>query len=579
MDFFKIQPGKRCFLIYMTMYFFLCMHNACGASENTAPHTQPLKDSLLNAASGFLNKVGEEWGKAEKKIGTQLEKVIEKSQTAFTKKKEETSPDASSDHIPTPSLPWNQTHSNKEERVVESIFYDMDQLDASPIVERASPAIVNIHVKYNRLYTHPFFSDPFFRAFFGDNIQNQSIQEQAIGSGTIVRKDGIILTCAHVIEGGDDIIVQLHDGRRFGAKVIFSNKNEDIAFLKIDTSKEDLALHNPPQTSGTLIPTEFPTLPLAEKDEPKVGRFVLAMGYPQGQKLVTFGMISSMGEVSLSGGELRQDHVITVTAEMGPGMSGGALLNLKGECIGIPNAILVRHAQLTKHGIAIPIGVALKYLRTMDKDGTIKQPWHGMDVKPILTSMYPHTKDQPFLKNAHNSTRNAALVVTDVSKGGPLDKAGLKTGDIIQQINGKTPKNFRDFKATLSTMGVGDAIILHVKRDNTPITLHYTVGEIIETDKDQTIILQSGFLQGINVRFSHKGAEISTIPPQSPARSFGLEVGDILLSLNQHPIETVKDLEDFNTSHFALEIQRGHETLSMRINMDPPTSLRKRSFF
>ena len=580
-------------LIFQREHFFVIMLYAVvwttptyGTSESTTPppSQSSLKESLLNAGSSLLEKVGKEWDKVEEKVGHQIDKVGENIKKAFPREKEQSSTaPTSAPSVPesmprTRALPSKDPHGEHEKYPPTKIHnflhgIAMEQLDLSDVVDQASAAIVNIHVKYNRLYTHPFFSDPFFRAFFGHNLPAQNVQEQAIGSGTIVRKDGIILTCAHVVEGGDSIIVQLHNGKRFPARVIFMNKKEDIAFLKINTQAQDKDTQTPGMET---FPLEFPTLSLAEKEEPKVGRFILAMGYPQGQRLVTFGMISSLGEVSLVEGGLPHDHVITVTAEMGPGMSGGALVNLKGELVGIPNAIMIKQAQLTKHGIAIPVGVALKYLRTMDDDGTVKQPWHGMDVKPVRTSMQrlmPSEDKNAYPQNT-SSDQETVLMVVHVEKESPVANAGLKEGDILESINGKNLKHLKDFKHVLSILGVGESVTLLIKRSDAPLTLSYTV-EAMPHDAMDHVLLTKGALKGVRIRMlkSDQGAEIMDISPATPASSFGLERGDVILRVNKNPIRSLNDFEKIDPLRFSMDVQRGDQSFSVMMNMGPRSKL------
>lgn len=578
------SSGIGSFLIHLTCLFVWAAPTYGGEKHTDAPPAQPsLKDSLLNAGSSLLEKVGKEWDKVEEKVGNQIDKVGENIKKAFPREMEQASPSTTSPSPDTinrslqasPELSPKKSPSERDDgppTKIQNFLHGiaMEQLDLSDIVDQASAAIVNIHVKYNRLYTHPFFNDPFLRTFFGHNLPAQRVQEQAIGSGTIVRKDGIVLTCAHVVDGGDSITVQLHDGRRFPARVIFTNKKEDIAFLKIDTTADD---KNRPDDFET-APLEFPTLSIAETEEPKVGRFILAVGYPQGQRLVTFGMISSLGEISLIESSLRQDYVITVTAEMGPGMSGGALLNLKGELLGIPNAIILQ--ELTKHSIAIPVRVALKYLRTMDENGTIQQPWHGIDVKPVVTSLEksPSSRHKSIKGNMMPSDHDMVLMITHVTTESPAAKAGLKEGDIIESINGKVLKNFNSFKQIIAVAGVGEKMTLDIKRGDTKITATYTIASMSpDILSNNHVLLTKGFLKGITIRMQqdNQSAEIMEISPSSPAISLGIELekGDIIRTLNKNPIRSPHDFEDVEASRFSMDIQRNNQTFSMMMNMGP----------
>ena len=209
-----------------------------------------------------------------------------------------------------------------------------EPLSFAPIVKKAAPAVVNIQVVRVATYVNPFEGDPFFQFFFGGDFDiPHQVQETSAGSGNVISEDGYILTCAHVVAGGKIILVKLVDGRVFKAHVMYENKIGDIAILKMDAPKG----------------TDFPHLVIGDSEGMEVGDRVLAIGYPFGiNQTVTSGIISSKGQ------RFRDQSVLQTDAAVNPGNSGGALINTKGELIGLPNAILSKSGAFHGIGFAIP---------------------------------------------------------------------------------------------------------------------------------------------------------------------------------------------------------------------------------
>ncbi len=411
------------------------------------------------------------------------------------------------------------------------------------IVGKVSPGVVNIQVFYERLYVHPFFADPFFRSFFnlGDSVPAEKVQEQSVGSGTIVSKNGIVLTCAHVVEGGSKIIVHLKDGNSYTAKVIFSNREEDLAFLQLEGIEET---------------TNLTVVELGDSEKVREGDWAIAIGYPNGEPLVTAGIISSKKAT------LKGRSVLKTQAELGPGNSGGALINMEGKLIAVPNAILAKLQTLTKHGFAIPAAVASKYLKDSGKNGTIREPWHGLTVDTLSKRLNESSID--------SSRQGEGVIVRSLHPKSPAIKKGLTPGSVITKINGQVVKNMSDFHGLMDTFGVGDIVRLSLKSNGEEKTVDYIVVEKPHTQLGGIVTLKKGPLAGLTLssltsasRHEYKipsdlrGVVVTRIAEGSTVRTLGIQEGDVIQRMNGQDIASPEDIEKINTDrHVSLLINR-----------------------
>ncbi|MBX9977287.1 MAG: PDZ domain-containing protein [Alphaproteobacteria bacterium] len=421
----------------------------------------------------------------------------------------------------------------------------------APVVKKVMPAVVNISVEYESLYLHPFFSDPFFRSFFGNQVPAERVQEQAVGSGTLVGKDGIVLTCAHVVNGGKKIKVNLRDGRSFDAKLIFMNENEDVAFLKLLNVKSD---------------ENLPVVELGTPGERHEGDWAIAVGYPEGSSLVTAGIVASSDAV------LNNHRVMKITADLGPGMSGGGVFDAKGKLMAVPNAILAKLSTLTKHGFAIPIAIPLKYIKGLDQDGHIKQPWHGLKIGAVQDKM-----------GGQNNPMEENVIVTGLHKKSPAALSGLRPGDRLLAVNGKDIKSRSDFNTLLGAIGVGEEVTLKVKGEQEDKTIRYVAIEAPLNEKgrlNDALVLTKGFLAGVSVidassvlgevqEDSVEGVMVADIKEGSQAsRSFGLQKRDIIEKVNGKDIHAPKDLEVMDLGNrITILINRGGAHIQASLSM------------
>src|SRR5216684_1087086 len=328
----------------------------------------------------------------------------------------------------------------------------------APVVKKISPAVVKVFTT-TRIQPSEFNGPPgmdeMLRRFFGDQFQGQlprrgpSVQRQeGIGSGVIVTKDGYILTNNHVVDGADDVKVALQDGRELSAKVIGRDPKSDVAVIKIDAR-------------------DLPAVSMADSDKVEVGDVVLAVGNPFGiGQTVTTGIISATGRAGGMG--LDYEDFLQTDAAINPGNSGGALVDADGRLIGINTAILSRSGGNQGIGFAIPVNLARDVMTSLIKDGRVTRGYLGVMIQDITPELAKEFK----LKDD-----NGALV-GDVSADSPAEKAGLKSGDIIVEFNGKKVTDSRHLKLEVARTQPGESVPLKVFRDGATRELQVAVKEM-----------------------------------------------------------------------------------------------------
>lgn len=318
------------------------------------------------------------------------------------------------------------------------------------IVTKTGPAVVKIETQVKVTQNHgfnPFFNDPFYREFFGDQQlvpQQQSIQK-GMGSGFIISKDGYILTNEHVIDGADKITVTVNGySTPFTAQLVGSDYDKDLAVLKIKADKE------------------LPTLPLGKSENILVGDWVIAIGNPYGlDHTVTVGVISAKGRpVSIE--DRQYENLLQTDASINPGNSGGPLLNLNGEVVGINTAV---NAQAQGIGFAIPTSTVQAILQDLLKNGKVTRPWLGVYLQPL-------TKE---LANYFGLKNTDGVIVASVAPGSPAKKAGLERGDVILEFNKKAVKNQDDLVSMVQKTKVGDKAVLVVFREGSTNYVEVTI--------------------------------------------------------------------------------------------------------
>ena len=393
----------------------------------------------------------------------------------------------------------------------------------APMLERVTPAVVNIATTSTvRIRENPLFADPFFRHFFQlpDQQQPRTRTTQSLGSGVVVdAKHGYIITNNHVIDKADEIRVTLRDGRNLKAKLIGTDPATDVAVIQVPAK-------------------DLTAVPLADSEQQRVGDFVVAIGNPFGLgQTVTSGIISAKGRSGL-GIEGYEDFIQT-DASINPGNSGGALVNLKGEIIGINTAIFSQSGGNIGIGFAIPINMVKDVMQQLISHGEVRRGSLGAQAQDLT----------PELAQAFNIKHRQAAVITEVDKGSAADRAGLKAGDIVTHVNDKPVRDATSLRNTIGLLRVGQTITLKILRDGKPevLTAHVEEPHSNETNGEKMSPHLAGaqlsnIEQGSPLYGKITGVIISGVKQDSPAWRAGLRRGDVITSANQKTIHNIDEL-------------------------------------
>lgn len=416
----------------------------------------------------------------------------------------------------------------------------------APMLERTVPGVVNIFTQTRvAVRQSPLFSDPFFRHFFDmPNQQPRERLEQSLGSGVVVdAAKGIILTNHHVVDRAEEIAVHLSDGRNIKAFLIGSDPETDIAVLRVE-------------------PDELTALPLADSEQLRVGDFVVAIGNPFGLgQTVTSGIVSALGRSGL-GIEGYEDFIQT-DASINPGNSGGALVNLRGELVGINTAILSRSGGNIGIGFAIPINMAREVMDQLIEFGTVQRGQLGAQAQDLTAE----------LAQAFDIRLPRGAVVTQVSKGSPADRAGLQVGDVITHINGREIQNAGDVRVRVGLLRIGQQVEMRILRDNKARTLKATIAPIelstIQGDKLHPR-LTGAVLANVSeqtVRGTVQGVVVVEVAQHSPAQRAGLREGDVISQANR---QAISDLDGLSKAvkpreGLLLNIRRGNGAMFLML--------------
>ncbi|HWA42269.1 MAG TPA: DegQ family serine endoprotease [Hypericibacter adhaerens] len=421
-------------------------------------------------------------------------------------------------------------------------------LSFAPLVKRVEPAVVNIYTRaVVQQRTSPLFADPFFRQFFGDAFGQPSPRVQnSLGSGVIVRSDGLVVTNVHVIEGAQEIKVVLSDGREFAATPITTDEQSDLALLKVDPEG-----------------AELPTLDLGDSDALEVGDLVLAIGNPFGVgQTVTSGIISALARTRV--GITDYGFFIQTDAAINPGNSGGALVTMDGKLAGINTAIVSRTGGSVGIGFAIPANMVRSVIDAAGNGGKIVRPWIGATGQPVTAE----------LAQGFGLAKPGGVVINNLYDGGPAQKAGLKVGDIVTAINDRAVEDPGALKFRLATLPVGSTATLTVLRKGQSLDLAVPLVEAPETPpREETLIegrtplmgahlanLSPALGEEIGISTVWSGVVVTKVDNGSPAAQVGFRPGDILLKINDAPTPDVKTALDQlaqRSVHWKIMVKRG----------------------
>ena len=410
----------------------------------------------------------------------------------------------------------------------------------APLVDAASPAVVNIRVSQTVSRSNPFGDDA-FRRFFGIPDGPSGPREVAsAGSGVIVDAErGYILTNHHVVGDADTIQISLIDGKVLDAEIVGSDPATDIAVIKVDA--EGL--------------TE---MPIGNSESARVGDFVIAIGNPFGLgHTVTSGIISALGRTGIS--RDGYEDFIQTDASINPGNSGGALVNMKGELIGINSAIISRSGGNVGIGFAVPTEIASSIMGQILEFGEIRRGLLGVGIQSI---------DAEMAKALDTNVENGALITNIVPKSAAED-AGLEVGDIIVEVNDKKVVDASELRNTIGLHRSGDEVSIKYVRNGKTRSTKALLGEAQEQQLTGADIHPglSGAVFAASSTTSEDGVEVTEVEPGSPAAQRGLRPGDLITAVNRNRVGNLQDLAAIaqNNRILFLLVQRGDRSLMLQI--------------
>ena len=427
-------------------------------------------------------------------------------------------------------------------------------LSMAPLLDRITPAVVSINVRSTA--KAPKLSnrnEELLERFFGGRMPNEPREKRGLGSGVIVNAaDGLIITNAHVIEDADEIIVTLKDKRQLEAEIVGTDKKTDIALIKVSAKK-------------------LAELQIAKASEVRVGDYVIAVGNPFGlSHSVTSGIVSALGRDNGSG-DGYQDFIQT-DASINPGNSGGALVNSKGELIGINSAIISRSGGNQGIGFAVPTNIVQAVMRQLISYGEVRRGRIGVLIGDIT----------PTLKEALDLTTLDGALVSQVVEDSPAEKAGLKRDDVIISFNGGAIKDASDIRNAVGLVEPGERYTITYLREGRKIKRRIEVEAVDENDEQSdSLAMNNGpetknfsgatlanIPADLNLRGGSEGVYVSEVEISSKAQRAGLVKGDVIRSVNRRDVQ---NLESFNKltkgedGPFALSVERNGSTFYVAI--------------
>ncbi|HDS9361032.1 TPA: serine endoprotease DegP [Enterobacter chengduensis] len=431
----------------------------------------------------------------------------------------------------------------------------------APMLEKVMPSVVSINVEGSTTVNtprmprnfqqffgdnspfcqdgSPFQSSPFCQGGGAEDSSNGGGQQQkfmALGSGVIIdAAKGYVVTNNHVVDNANTIKVQLSDGRKFDAKVVGKDPRSDIALIQIQDPKNLTAIK------------------LADSDALRVGDYTVAIGNPFGLgETVTSGIVSALGRSGLNAENY--ENFIQTDAAINRGNSGGALVNLNGELIGINTAILAPDGGNIGIGFAIPSNMVKNLTEQMVKYGQVKRGELGIMGTELNSE----------LAKAMKVDAQRGAFVSQVMANSSAAKAGIKAGDVITSLNGKPISSFAALRAEVGSMPIGSKVTLGLLRDGKPVNVSLELQQSSQNQVDSSTIFSGIEGAEMSNKGEDKGVVVNNVKANSPAARIGLKKGDVIMGANQQPVKNIAELRkilDSKPSVLALNIQRGDTSI------------------
>jgi serine protease Do/serine protease DegQ len=408
------------------------------------------------------------------------------------------------------------------------------------MVKRVSPSVVNIAtrgtIKEKPGQRNPLLDDPFFRRFFDEPHERKF---QSAGSGVIVdAKNGYIITNFHVVENASEITVTLLDDRSFSAKVVGSDQGADIAVLQVK--------------QPNLV-----AISLGDSAKLDVGDYVVAIGNPFGlSHTVTAGIVSALSRTGINPDGY--EDFIQTDASINPGNSGGALVNLRGELVGINSAILSGSGGNIGIGFAIPVNLVKNVMDQLIKFGQVKRGVLGVNLYPVTSE----------IAKEFGVSESSGALVAGVAQGSAAEHAGVKTGDIITSINGVAKKDPGELRYAIGLLHVGDKVELGLLRDGKPRTVTAIIAERGDVESANAVDISKG-LEGADLADAPDagGVLVKSLQDGSPAAQAGLRANDVIVAVGRTPITNTKTFREAakGASVLILNVRRGSAALLIPI--------------
>ncbi|EDF7271932.1 serine endoprotease DegQ [Salmonella enterica subsp. enterica serovar Schwarzengrund] len=408
----------------------------------------------------------------------------------------------------------------------------------APMLEKVLPAVVSVKVEGTAAQSQKVPEE--FKKFFGEDLPDQPSQPfEGLGSGVIIdAAKGYVLTNNHVINQAQKISIQLNDGREFDAKLIGGDDQSDIALLQIQN------------------PSKLTQIAIADSDKLRVGDFAVAVGNPFGLgQTATSGIISALGRNGLNLEGL--ENFIQTDASINRGNSGGALLNLNGELIGINTAILAPGGGSIGIGFAIPSNMAQTLAQQLIQFGEIKRGLLGIKGTEMTAD----------IAKAFKLNVQRGAFVSEVLPNSGSAKAGVKSGDVIISLNGKPLNSFAELRSRIATTEPGTKVKLGLLRDGKPLEVEVTLDSNTSSSASAEMIapaLQGATLSDGQLKDGTKGVKVDSVEKSSPAAQAGLQKDDVIIGVNRDRISSIAEMRKVmaaKPSIIALQVVRGNENI------------------